>query len=115
MMNSDQRAAFLLARSQGLGGSDAATKKLNGHQRKDPTIKQPRTIWMWGEKKIKNRYELRGDHAVIFLRRPRRKEPDLECLIDIPDLDLIADSNVRWCATSWQKGAQTLCQRNVSA
>ena len=45
---------------------------------------------------MKNRYEIRGDITVIFLHR--RNGPDLECLIDTTDLELVSSIPNSWNA-----------------
>ena len=55
-----------------------------------------RVIYPYGNKFIRNRYEIRSDYAVIFLRQ--QEPPDLECAVDIPSLDTIADSDIRFSA-----------------
>lgn len=44
---------------------------------------------------MKNRYEIRGDVAVIFLRR--KKGPPAETVIDAADLPLVASIKGSWC------------------
>jgi hypothetical protein len=51
-----------------------------------------------------NRYELRDDHAVIFLNR--KNGDRLECLIDQEDIDRVCGFAGKWYAT-WREEAQT--------
>lgn len=65
-----------------------------------------KTLHKFGDKFLKNRFEVRGDTTVLFLRRKIKKLPDMECFIDTEDLGLIADSQVCFVAV-WSRSSKT--------
>lgn len=68
----------------------------------------PDRLQVWRERergiRVKNRYEVRGDVAVIFLKRKDGSE--LECLVDTDDLPRVMEFSYAW-SPHWDKHTQS--------
>ena len=64
---------------------------------------------------IKNKYKIVGDTVILYL--DKRNGEQLECFIDLEDLEIISEMNVKWFSF-WSKTANTYyaaaCQYNGS-